>query len=163
KALGTLVRGRLFALTGNASDAVRAITSGITSLRATGATLYEPFHLWYLAMAYAQIGQTDDARHCIDDAIDKVARSKEKWCEAERLPTASGVDLEAPDPRCCSANCESDVIFLLSLQDGWLANFIFRAIPVCDSLLVHALRPANTEIAMAQGDRLVDNGVNVEA
>src|SRR6266550_3211509 len=83
--------------------------------------------------------------------------------EAERLPTASGVDLEAPDPRCCSANCESDVIFLLSLQDGWLANFIFRAIPVCDSLLVHALRPANTEIAMAQGDRLVDNGVNVEA
>ena len=33
KALGTLERGRLFALTGRASDAVRAITSGITSDR----------------------------------------------------------------------------------------------------------------------------------
>ena len=42
KAIGTAVRGSLFALTGKASDAVRAITSGITSLRSTGATLYEP-------------------------------------------------------------------------------------------------------------------------
>src|SRR6516162_7124708 len=33
KALGTAGRGRLFAVTGNASDAVRAITSGIASLR----------------------------------------------------------------------------------------------------------------------------------
>src|SRR5438552_1738607 len=57
KALGTLVRGRLFSLTGNAADAVRAITSGITSLRSTGATLYEPWHLWHLAMAYTELGQ----------------------------------------------------------------------------------------------------------
>ena len=48
KALGTALRGWLFALTGKASDAVRAITSGITSLRSTGTTLYEPLHLWYL-------------------------------------------------------------------------------------------------------------------
>ena len=61
KALGTLVQGRVFALTGKASDAVRAITSGITSLRSTGATLYEPWHLWHLAMAYAELGQLDDA------------------------------------------------------------------------------------------------------
>ena len=33
KALGTAVRGWLFALTGKAPDAVRAFTSGITSLR----------------------------------------------------------------------------------------------------------------------------------
>ena len=45
KAIGTALRGWLFALTGKASDAVRAITSGITSLRSTGATLYEPWHL----------------------------------------------------------------------------------------------------------------------
>jgi hypothetical protein len=40
KALGTLMRGRVFALTGKAADAVRAITSGMTSLRSTGASLY---------------------------------------------------------------------------------------------------------------------------
>ena len=99
KALGTSQRGRLFTLTGKASDAVRAITSGITSLRSTGATLYEPWHLWHLAMAYAELGQPDDARRCIDDAIDKVERSKEKWCEAEVHRIAGEIALKslAPD------------------------------------------------------------------
>jgi predicted ATPase len=98
KAVGTALRGRLFALTGNASDAVRAITSGITSLRSTGATLYEPWHLWHLAMSYTEIGQPDDARRCIDDAIDKVERSKEKWCEAEVNRVAGEVALRSPAP-----------------------------------------------------------------
>jgi predicted ATPase len=98
KALGTATRGRLFALTGKASDAVRAITSGITSLRSTGATLYEPWHLWHLAMAYAELGQLDDAWCCIDDAIDKVERSKEKWCEAEINRVAGEVALKSPAP-----------------------------------------------------------------
>jgi predicted ATPase len=99
KALGNLWRGRLFALTGKASDAVRAITSGTTSLRSTGATLYEPFHLGFLAMAYAELGQLDDARRCIDDVMDKVERSKEKWCEAEVNRIAGEIALNslAPD------------------------------------------------------------------
>ena len=99
KALGITVRGWVFTLTGKASDAVRAITSGITSLRSTGAILYEPLHLMHLAMAYAELGQTDDARRCIDDAIDKVERSKEKWCEAEVHRIAGEIVLKslAPD------------------------------------------------------------------
>jgi predicted ATPase len=96
KATGTALRGGLFALTGKASDAVQAITSGMTSLRSTGATLYEPRHLWYLAMAYAELGQLDDARRCIDDAIDKVERSKEKWCEAEVHRIAGEIVLKSP-------------------------------------------------------------------
>jgi class 3 adenylate cyclase/predicted ATPase len=98
-ALGTAVRGALFAVSGNASDAVLAITSGITSLRSTGATLYEPWHLSNLARAYAELGQLDDARRCIDDAIDKVERSKEKWCEAEVHRIAGEIALKslAPD------------------------------------------------------------------
>jgi hypothetical protein len=56
KALGTAERGSLFALTGKATDAVRLITSGITSLRSTGATLYEPYYPSHLAMAYAELG-----------------------------------------------------------------------------------------------------------
>jgi len=61
KATEIAIRGTLFALTGKASDAVRAITSGITLLRSTGANLYEPMYLWHLAMAYAELGQPDDA------------------------------------------------------------------------------------------------------
>ena len=71
----------------------------MTSLRSTGATLYEPWHLWHLAIAYAELGQPDDARSCIDDAIDKVERSKEKWCEAEVHRIAGKIALKslAPD------------------------------------------------------------------
>ena len=99
KATEIAFRGALFALTGNASDAVRAITSGLTSLRSTGATLYEPWHLFHLAMAYAELGQLDDARRCIDDAIDKVERSKEKCWEEEVHRIAGEIALKslAPD------------------------------------------------------------------
>ena len=89
-------RGALFALTGKASDAVRAITSGMTSLRSTGAVLYEPWHLWHLAMAYAELGQPDDARRCIDDAIDKVEKSNEKVWMAEVNRVAGEVALKSP-------------------------------------------------------------------
>jgi tetratricopeptide (TPR) repeat protein len=100
KALGTALRGWLFAPTGKASDAVRAITSGITSLPSTGATLYVPMHLQYLVMAYSELGQLDDARRCIDDAMETMERSKEKWCEAEVNRIAGEIALKslAPDP-----------------------------------------------------------------
>jgi class 3 adenylate cyclase/tetratricopeptide (TPR) repeat protein len=98
KAFGTAMRGWLFTETGKPSDAVRAITSGITSLRSTRAALYEPWHLWYLATAYAELGQPDDARRCIDDAMDKVERSKEKWCEAEVHRIAGEIALKLPAP-----------------------------------------------------------------
>jgi predicted ATPase len=55
-------------------------------------------HLWHLAIAYAELGQPDDARRCIDDAIDKVERSKEKWCEAEVNRIAGEVALKSPAP-----------------------------------------------------------------
>jgi predicted ATPase len=100
KALGTAERGWLFASTGKASDAVRAITLGITSLRSMErAALYEPNHLQYLAMAYADLGQLDDAWRCIDDAIDKIEKSTEKWVEAEVHRIAGEIALKsfAPD------------------------------------------------------------------
>jgi predicted ATPase len=109
KALGTATLGALFAVTGKASDAVRAITSGITSLRSTGTTLYEPLHLWHLAIAYAELGQLDDAWRCIDDAIEKVERSNERWCEAEVHRIAGEIALKSPasDPEKAQTYFES--------------------------------------------------------
>ena len=98
KALGTLVLGRLFAVNGNAADAVRVITSEITSARSSGATLYEPWHLWHLAVAYTELGQHEDARRCMDDAMEKVARSNEKWCEAEVHRIAGEIALKSLSP-----------------------------------------------------------------
>jgi predicted ATPase len=54
------------------------------------------------------LGQPDDARRCIDDAIDKVERSKEKWCEAELHRIAGEIALKsfAPDPEKAEAYFE---------------------------------------------------------
>jgi predicted ATPase len=98
KAIGTALRGCLFAVTGKASDAVQAILSGITSLRSTGATLNEPWFLIHLTIAYAELGQLADARRCIDDAIEKVDRSKEKWCQAEVHRIAGEIALKSLAP-----------------------------------------------------------------
>ena len=60
-------------------------------------------HLSYLAIAYAEHGQFDDARRCIGEAIDKVERSKEKWCEAEVHRIAGEIALKSPEPDAAKA------------------------------------------------------------
>ena len=68
KAYCTSIQGCLFALTGKASDAVQTINAGIAACRSTGASVLTPFSLSYLAKAYAELGQFDDAWRCIADA-----------------------------------------------------------------------------------------------
>jgi predicted ATPase len=55
--------------------------------------------MWHLALAYAELGQLDDARRCVEDVMDKVERSKAKWCEAEVHRIAGEIVLKslAPD------------------------------------------------------------------
>jgi predicted ATPase len=54
-------------------------------------------------MAYAELGKPDDARRCINDAIEKVERSKEKWCEAEVHRIAGEIALKSPQPDAAKA------------------------------------------------------------
>jgi predicted ATPase len=96
---GTIAhRGCVLALKGKASDAIQVITSGVTALRQTGATLYKPTHLSYLAAAHAGLGQFDDAWRCIDDAIRAVDSTKERWFEAEVHRIAGEISLQLPEP-----------------------------------------------------------------
>jgi predicted ATPase len=97
EASGMLLRGRLFALTGKASDAVQTISSGITALRSTGATASLPSYLSDFAGAYAELGQFDDARRCIGEAMTAVETTKEKWCEAEVHRIAGEIALMSPE------------------------------------------------------------------
>ena len=77
-------RAQLLALSSKASsNAVHLLTSGITAFRSTGATFTMPFALSFLARAYAELGQFDDARRRIDEAMTTVETTKERWCEAE--------------------------------------------------------------------------------
>jgi predicted ATPase len=98
KALGTLHRGCILALTGKVSDAVQTINSGIIEWRSTGATLWMPAWLSYLTGAYAELGEFDDAWRCVDEAATAIEISKEKWWEAEVHRVAGEIALKSPEP-----------------------------------------------------------------
>ncbi len=97
KAGGMALRGCALALTGKASDAVDRISSGITAWRSTGATLWDPWFLSNLAGAYAELDKFDDAWRCIDEAMNAVDATKEKWCEAEVHRIAGEIELMSPE------------------------------------------------------------------
>jgi predicted ATPase/class 3 adenylate cyclase len=103
EAAGMLQRGRLFALTGKAKDAVGIITSGISAARSTGATWSVSFYLSYLAKAYADLGQFDDAWRCIGEAMTGIETSKERWYEAEIPRVAGEIALKSPEPDAAKA------------------------------------------------------------
>jgi class 3 adenylate cyclase len=58
-------------------DQLKRALDQIATLPATRALRREEIRL------HVAFGNADDARRCIDDAIDKVERSNEKWCESE--------------------------------------------------------------------------------
>ena len=97
-AWGMMQRGFLMALTGKAPDAVQTITSGLTAMRATGTTMWMPLWLSYLTRANAEIGQFDDVRRGIGEAIVAVEAAKERWCEAEVNRIAGEIALLSPKP-----------------------------------------------------------------
>ena len=103
KAWGRIVQGCVLARTGKASDAVHQITSGIAAYRSTGATVCLPTWLSYLAKAYAELGQFDDAWRCIGEAIVAVEKTKERWCEAEVNRIAGEIALMSPEPDAAKA------------------------------------------------------------
>jgi len=108
KAFGMICQGWVLALTGKASFAIQMITSGITAFRSTGATAWMPFHLSHLTSAYADVGDFDDARCCIGEAVTTIETSKERWFEAEVHRTAGEIALIAPVPDAAKAEAYFD-------------------------------------------------------
>jgi len=103
KAYRIINRGRIFEVTGNTSDAIRLITSGITALRPTGATFGLPGSLSNLARAYAALGQFDDAWRYVGEAMTLIETSKETWSEAEVNRIAGEISLKSPQPDAAKA------------------------------------------------------------
>jgi hypothetical protein len=107
KASAMLLRGEVFAVMGNASDAVQLLTSEMTAFRSTGATQSLAYFLALLAQAHSQLGQDDDAWRCIGEATKMVETTKERWFEADisSLWRGSSAALER------TGRCESTRIF----------------------------------------------------
>jgi predicted ATPase len=96
KAYATLLHGVLLTLNGQSTDAVHMITSGIAAWRSTGATMLKPFWLSCLSMSYANVGQLDDARRCISEAMTVMETAKEVWFKAEVNRIAGEIALKSP-------------------------------------------------------------------
>ena len=103
KAVGMLHRGSVLALTGRASDALHTMISGIDAWRSTGATVWMPLWLSYLARAYAVLGQFDDAWRCIGEAMTAIETTKERSYEAELHRIAGEIALKSPEPDAAKA------------------------------------------------------------
>jgi predicted ATPase len=97
KTAGEVHQGCILALTGRASDAIKMLTSGLIAFRSTGTTASRPFYLSYLAHAYTESGQFDDARRCIDEAMTAAETTKERWYEAEINRIAGDIALRSSE------------------------------------------------------------------
>ena len=62
-----------------------------------------PLYLSYLARAYAQLGQVDDAWRCICEAITTMETTKERWYEAEVHRVAGEIARMSPGAGTASA------------------------------------------------------------
>jgi class 3 adenylate cyclase/predicted ATPase len=94
---GMLRRASFLALTGKASDAVGNFTAAIPVWRSTGSTIYLPVWLSLMAQACGELGQLDDARNYIGEAITAVETTKETWYEAEIHRIAGEIALMSPE------------------------------------------------------------------
>jgi predicted ATPase len=106
KALCTPLQGFVFALTGKSSHAVERITSGIAALRSAGTAFWMPLRSSYLATAYGELGRYDDAWRSIDQAMQTLETTKERWFEPEANRMAGEIALRSPKPD--PANAQSD-------------------------------------------------------
>ena len=98
KTAGMLAGGLVFVLTGKASDAIQMLGGGLRAHRSAGGTNWLPLFLAYLARAYAELGQFNDAWRAIGEAVKVIETSKESWCEAEVYRVAGEIALMSPEP-----------------------------------------------------------------
>jgi predicted ATPase len=98
KMSGLMAQGYVMVLTGEASNAVQMITSGLTGYQSTGATLFTPMHLTNLARARSELGQFDDAWRCIGEAMTAVETTNERWWETEVHRVTGQIALLSPEP-----------------------------------------------------------------
>jgi len=103
---GMMTRSWIFAFTGRASETVQTITSALSLWRSTGSTYWAPLLLSYLARAYAELGQFDEAWRSIREATTTVETTKERWFEAEIYRVAGEVALKSPEPDAAKAHAQ---------------------------------------------------------
>jgi predicted ATPase len=102
-AAGMCTEGLLLYQRGRASDAVQILNLAIDSWRSTGATLFTPTQLMWLAAGFAELGQLNDAYRIIGEAMTVIEASKETWFEAEVNRMTGEIALKSPEQEAAKA------------------------------------------------------------
>jgi predicted ATPase len=83
RAQGTIYRGWVKVKNGDVTEGISLLRSGSAAYRATGAELWMPHHIGLLARACEIAGQVEEAVILLDDALQIVERTGERWFAAE--------------------------------------------------------------------------------
>ena len=83
RALGTIYRGWVKVKNGDVAEGISLLRSGSTAYRATGAEVWMPHHIALLARACEIAGQIEEGLTLLDDALQIVERTGERWFAAE--------------------------------------------------------------------------------
>jgi predicted ATPase len=83
RAQGAIFRGYVKVRNGNVAEGISLLRSGLSAYRATGSQAWIPHFNALLASAYAIAGQTEESLTLLDDALQIVERTGERWLEAE--------------------------------------------------------------------------------
>ena len=103
KARGLVLQGCVLSATGEASEAVQIISSGLTTYRSTGAIVQLPSSLSSLSAAYVQVGNIKDASRCVGEAMAAIEATEETLHEAEVNRIAGEIALMSAEPNAAKA------------------------------------------------------------
>jgi class 3 adenylate cyclase/predicted ATPase len=93
-----IIKGLILAQTGEAPAAIAMIESGLVARRSIGTTASLPRYLCGLASAYTEVGNIDEARRCISEAVKAMEATKERMWEAEVCRVAGEIAFRSPPP-----------------------------------------------------------------
>jgi predicted ATPase len=79
----TIYSGATLAQKGQTSEGISRIRQGLAACRATGAVLFRPFFLKFLADAYLRAEQLTEGLAVVDEALCLVSQTQERYPEAE--------------------------------------------------------------------------------
>ena len=106
RAWGTLNRGCVLVLSGRASEAEQVIRTAIVAFRSTGATVWTPCYLTFLARALSAIGHFEEALAFARDAMAITRTSGELWFVSDIHRTIGEIALLGSEPNLTEAQSQ---------------------------------------------------------
>jgi predicted ATPase len=83
RAMTTIFESWTLARAGEAGLAAEQVRTGLAAYRATGAELWQPYFLALAAETHESAGQTPAVLQLLDEALERVTKTGERWFEAE--------------------------------------------------------------------------------